>query len=111
MNYTLDIFKLIFEYGNENSGELMYKRFTEQYNSNADEFINDLCQIDRAKWDLFFYAINDLLQKLNTIKQKRTAKNCTDCDFNIAEKCKISGLIISPEFAQIRCAMHSHYLS
>ena len=51
---TLNDFCRIFEYGNENSGVLMYKRFIEQFNSNIELFKNDLCAIDEWKWNRYF---------------------------------------------------------
>ena len=51
---TLSDFCRIFDYGNGNSGELMYKRFTEQFNSNVELFKAHLCTIDQWKWDRYF---------------------------------------------------------
>lgn len=51
---TVGIFYEIFDYGNENSGVLMFKRFKKQFNSDIELFKNHLCSIDRAKWDKYF---------------------------------------------------------
>lgn len=48
-------FRIIFQYGDgENSGDIMFDRFTNRFNRNVNDFENHLCQIDRAKWDKFF---------------------------------------------------------
>jgi hypothetical protein len=61
--FTLKNFRLIFEYGNENSGQLMFDRFVKDYKRNEKAFIQYLCDIDMAKFDKF--------QKQNSIINKR----------------------------------------
>lgn len=51
---TVGIFCDIFDYGDENSGVLMFKRFKNQFNSDIELFKNHLCSIDRAKYDKYF---------------------------------------------------------
>jgi len=47
---SLDFFTQIFEYGNENSGLLMYNRFQDEYKRNIIKFYLSLCEIDRMKF-------------------------------------------------------------
>jgi len=54
-NLTIDDFCNIFQYGDgENSGQIMFERFTNFFNRDAEKFVNHLCSIDRAKWNKFF---------------------------------------------------------
>jgi len=53
-NLTLSDFIKIFEYGNENSGLIMYDRFTKRYGGNVAAFFADLCDIDARKWQRYF---------------------------------------------------------
>lgn len=54
-NLTIDDFCKIFQYGDgENSGKIMFERFTNFFNSNAEKFANHLCSIDRVKWNKYF---------------------------------------------------------
>jgi len=46
-------FCLIFEYGSENSGFLMYTRFVNQFNRDIEAFKDSLCQIDRDKLERY----------------------------------------------------------
>jgi hypothetical protein len=61
--FTLKNFMLIFEYSHENSGQLMWHRFVNDCKRNEKAFINDLCDIDRAKFDKW------VLNRLNHTKK------------------------------------------
>jgi hypothetical protein len=48
-NMSLRSFESIFDYGDENSGQLLYNRFQDEHNRNIVSFYLSLCDIDRAK--------------------------------------------------------------
>lgn len=49
------VFYEIFEYGNENSGYLMYNRYKQM---GLEKFVDDLCQIDLWKWEDYWKKRN-----------------------------------------------------
>lgn len=51
---TIHHFIAIFDYGDDNSGKIMWDRFTKKYNYSVTNFEADLCEIDRNKWDKYF---------------------------------------------------------
>ncbi len=66
-DYTEKLFIKIFEYGNENSGSLMYDRFLHDFDKDVKEFKNSLCTIDLNKWNKYFYSepLKELKKKIN----------------------------------------------
>jgi len=48
-NMSLRSFESIFDYGDENSGQLLYNRFQDEHKRNIVSFYLSLCDIDRAK--------------------------------------------------------------
>jgi hypothetical protein len=48
-NLGLSQFVSIFDYGDENSGELLYNRYQNEHKNNLVSFYLSLCEIDRMK--------------------------------------------------------------
>ena len=77
-DYTEKLFIKIFEYGNENSGSLMYDRFLHDFDKDVKEFKNSLCTIDLNKWNKYFYSepLKELKKKINDNRNFVSADCC-----------------------------------
>ena len=56
VNLTIENFIACFDYGDENSGELLFDRFQKDSKGDIENFYDSLCEIDRMKFDKYFLA-------------------------------------------------------